>query len=227
MHADHATRSGTHPQSPAASALESSLRAHHDWLRSGGSEGEQIDFRGQDLSGVDLSRTDLRQADFDGCRLFDTDLRFCKLDFADLSRVAGLLARQVAGADLTGCKLPDSVILNPPLAQVHDLVVSARKTLLVMLLAIGYLWLTIGTTSLAQAQLQGADMAGADLESADLRGAQLHGARLPGAKLHRAVLVDTGLEGVDLSLAIGLSCGQIRQAKTDGTTRLPSSLHCE
>ncbi len=125
----------------------SMLAEHAAWLGSDGTRGRRADLRCADLSGRDLSGADLRFADLRGANLQRTDLRHCRLDYADLTECRGLLTRQLAGADLTGCRVPESTELDDPLEQLQDHIVSARKIMLAMILGIGYLWLTIGTTT--------------------------------------------------------------------------------
>ncbi|WP_412744781.1 pentapeptide repeat-containing protein [Krasilnikovia sp. MM14-A1004] len=71
---------------------------------------------------------------------------------------------------------------------------------------------------LGRADLRGADLRGALLIGADLRGADLRLADLTGADLRGA-----DLRGADLAEALFVTPAQISAARTDETTRLPSS----
>src|SRR5213075_2909610 len=69
---------------------------------------------GSDLGNTDLAGTDFRGEDLSGTRfgnsnLAGADLRESILRDADLSGVAGLQSEQLAGADLSGAKLPNSL----------------------------------------------------------------------------------------------------------------------
>ena len=58
----------------------------------------------------------------------------------------GLLPAHLAGADLTGAKLPDEIAKFPALGQVAAISSEARKIFIGLLAACVYSWLVIGTT---------------------------------------------------------------------------------
>ena len=59
----------------------------------------------------------------------------------------GLLPEHLAGADLTGAKLPDEIAKFPALDQVAAISSEARKIFIGLLAACVYSWLVIGTTT--------------------------------------------------------------------------------
>jgi uncharacterized protein YjbI with pentapeptide repeats len=65
----------------------------------------------------------------------------------DLSEIKELLPAHLAGADLTGAKLPDEVAKFPALGQVAEISTEARKVFIGLLAACVYSWLVIGTTT--------------------------------------------------------------------------------
>ena len=90
---------------------------------------------------------------------------------------------------------------------------------------------------LAGANLKGANLAGANLKGANLSGTDLSGANLAGADLTGAYLTDAELTGANLGSADlrktrligvkGLTCKQVRTAKTDRPTKLSDAEECD
>ena len=74
------------------------------------------------------------------------DLRDADLKDQDLTKVKGLLPEDLAGADLTGAKLPDQIAKFPALDQVAAISSAARKIFVGLVAACVYSWLVIGTT---------------------------------------------------------------------------------
>lgn len=104
---------------------------------------------GADLYGANLRSADLQDVNFSGADLFQADLRESNLQGADLSTAkGGLLSRQLAGSDLTGAKLPDSLAkLYDGLSSVKEISDSAQKLFLALLAGCLYSWLTIAQTT--------------------------------------------------------------------------------
>jgi uncharacterized protein YjbI with pentapeptide repeats len=101
-----------------------------------------------DMKHADLCGADLRGATFDGTNLSGASLREADLQGVDLSTNRGLQTEQLAGADLTGTKLPDELTrLYEKLENVNNISESARKLFLAVLAACLYSWLTIATTT--------------------------------------------------------------------------------
>jgi Pentapeptide repeats (8 copies) len=105
---------------------------------------QKAELIGTDLRRADLQRADLRSANLDGAKLREADLKG-----ADLSTVeGGLRPEQLAGADLTGAKLPPPIDkLFGDLDAVKGISESARKLFVAMLVACFYSWLTIAATT--------------------------------------------------------------------------------
>jgi hypothetical protein len=110
---------------------------------------EDIDLSGLDLSHASLRHVTFRNVKFGNCDLSEADLREAALSGADLSGVTGFLEpQQLAGSDLTGAKLPDSLReLFENLDVAKGVSANAQKLFIAMLAACLYSWLTIATTS--------------------------------------------------------------------------------
>jgi uncharacterized protein YjbI with pentapeptide repeats len=107
------------------------------------------DLSNTNLAGADLKRADLRGARFTGANLTGASLREADLQGSDLGGiVGGLKTEQIAGADLTGAKLPETLAeLFKKLDAVKGISDSAQKLFVGTLGACLYSWLTIGTTT--------------------------------------------------------------------------------
>lgn len=75
------------------------------------------------------------------------ELRGADLRNQDLTGIEGFLPEHLAGADLTGAKLPDEIAKFPALGQVAAISAEARKVFIGLLAACVYSWLVIGTTT--------------------------------------------------------------------------------
>jgi uncharacterized protein YjbI with pentapeptide repeats len=144
------------------------------WAQWRGSQSDVPHLSGANLTGWDLSRRNLRDADLKHAKLNDADLtgadlqgaalqgvmliesnlsgtslREANLQGVDLSAAKrGLQTEQLAGADLTGAKLPEELTkLYDGLQNVNNTSESARKLFLAVLAACLYSWLTIATTT--------------------------------------------------------------------------------
>ena len=113
--------------------LRELIEAHRSWLDSAGEAGKQADLTGKSesadlvdarlpnglfqktiLKGADLTLADFRagnlvQANLAEANLLGTQLQQCNLQAADLRGSTGLLSPQLAGANLFGSVLPESV----------------------------------------------------------------------------------------------------------------------
>jgi len=104
------------------------------------------DLQGADLTGINLSGADLSHGSFTRAILVDTKLQETILVGANLAGSVGLVPAQLAGADLTNARLPDSIKFEG--VNVVDKASENAKTLLISILgACVYSWLTIGTTT--------------------------------------------------------------------------------
>ena len=123
------------------------------------------DLRGAQLSGADLctvnfSKANLARADLQGAILAEANLREAQLPWtllsdanlqhADLTHATGLLAGQLAGANVAGAQLPEEIRLFPELAIVEQLSQGLQSLFFVLLSACVYSILTIATTTHAR-----------------------------------------------------------------------------
>ncbi len=118
------------------------------------------DLHGATLSGVDLvnanltaanlENADLRDANLQGAILLRATLRNANLENTDLTKTVGLLPAQLAGANLSGVRLPDKFGDFDGLRVVEEESKNARGLYFATLLACFYGWLTIGTTTDAE-----------------------------------------------------------------------------
>jgi uncharacterized protein YjbI with pentapeptide repeats len=134
---------------PARENLRQTLEQHASWLDSAGESGARADFSGKNLEsadlvdsrlarsfllkanlkGADLTLADLRegtlvQANLSDANLLATKLGHANLQAADLRGATGLLSAQLAGANLFGATLPESVSPSAGLKLVREV---ARK----------------------------------------------------------------------------------------------------
>lgn len=133
------------------------MDAHRQWLDSGGQEVQKAEFgganlQGLDLSGYSLSGLDFREANlarvkFGDAQVEETSFRSADLREADLSGARGLLAPQLAGADLAGAKLPESFKEFTALKHVEAASGHVQKIFFLLLLVCVYCWLTIAITT--------------------------------------------------------------------------------
>lgn len=100
------------------------------------------------LRSANLQRADLTGANLQGANLPRSDLRETILQDADLNSVKGLQGGQLAGADVSGAKLPEDISkFEAGLKVVEDASRNARKLFFAMLSACAYALLTIATTT--------------------------------------------------------------------------------
>jgi uncharacterized protein YjbI with pentapeptide repeats len=132
---------------PGNQQLSDILTAHQLWLQTDGQQGECAVLHRIDLSGLDLSASDWRRAQFRECRLEQTRFFAARLNYADFTDSDCLLAAQLAGADISGARLPAGLDPEVRLQHVEALTIGCRKLFFVMLLVVGYVWLTLATTS--------------------------------------------------------------------------------
>ena len=142
---------------PTPEDFSGMLSAHRQWERSGGKEGHQADFAGANLQGLDLTGHDLSGLNFRGANLVrakfgdahveGASFRAADLREADMGGVRGLLAPQLAGADLAGAKLPDSLKEFAGVQHVYAASDHVQKLFFILLLVCVYCWLTIAVTT--------------------------------------------------------------------------------
>lgn len=140
--------------------FEDVLEQHRRWIESGGRSGtradlaganfEDADMIGAELAGANLFRANFRGADllmanFRGACLVEADLRDANLVGANLHEASlagaklgtasGLLAPQLAGANLLGAVMPDTISLADELGQIRRVSARVRKLLAAVALA--------------------------------------------------------------------------------------------
>lgn len=115
------------------------------------------DFRWADLWGVEFDGGHFYQADFEGAMLANS--RFGKADVsaanfrdadlgeADLSHTKGLMPANLSGAKLANARLPEQVRRFERLGRADKAAQSAKSTLIALLGACLYCWLTIAATN--------------------------------------------------------------------------------
>ncbi|MFB3062010.1 MAG: pentapeptide repeat-containing protein [Candidatus Binatia bacterium] len=103
--------------------------------------------RKADLSGADLKGAVLIEANLREAHLTKAILREANLQDTDFSDATGLLDSQLAGTNLSGARLPDSIAKFEGLKQVEETSRNARKIFFIVLLGCAYSWLTIATTT--------------------------------------------------------------------------------
>ncbi|HEV2299201.1 MAG TPA: pentapeptide repeat-containing protein [Candidatus Acidoferrales bacterium] len=155
--------------------FEDVLEQHRRWIDSDGRAGkradlsganfESADMIGAELAGANLFRAnfqgaDLLMANFRGACLVEADLREATLVGANfretslagarLETSTGLLAPQLAGANLLGAMMPDTVSLGDELVQVASVSRNVRKLLAAVALACAIAWVILLRTTDAQ-----------------------------------------------------------------------------
>ncbi len=107
----------------------------------------RADLSNAKLSHALLQKSVLSYANFSNTNLEDAKLEDADLKSTDLSKTTGLIAKQLAGTNLTGVILPDSINVVEPLNEIGDLAKSAKVIFIAVILACFYSWLTIGATN--------------------------------------------------------------------------------
>jgi uncharacterized protein YjbI with pentapeptide repeats len=206
----------------AREVLKEGIEAFNVWRTTGIATGQvdevllsQADFRGMDLSALNLATVNFSRANLREANLSRTDLTGANLSRADLTR-ANLTRAYLTGANLASATLSEATLHGADLRRA-DL----TRANLVGAKASGA---DLCRANFSVARLHEADLSGAtlreahfnesylcrvDLSQADLRGAflsgadltqaNLSGAKLGGASLVAAILIQTNLTNADLS----------------------------
>jgi uncharacterized protein YjbI with pentapeptide repeats len=132
--------------------LKKIRRQHQKWLETKGRKGKQADLSFANLQQAALGGANLRQVWFRGANLQQasfhaSSLREAHLQNANLTGATGLLASQLAGANVSGATLPKNIHEFKELEQVEKITQKAQKLFLSVLLVCVYCWLTIATTT--------------------------------------------------------------------------------
>src|SRR5215471_10762180 len=162
---------------------------------------------GTNLAGADLSGADLSGANLKGSNLARANLKRSRLVGAELAGShlgkANLNGTSLAGADLGGTNLAEADLAGADLTNVD-----------------------LAGAALTGADLTGANLTGAKLNNANLESAKLNNANLSDANVTEAYLGSARLEAVNLSSVKGITCAQVRVARTDRGTKLPDGMKC-
>jgi uncharacterized protein YjbI with pentapeptide repeats len=159
------------PDRPSRVDLREALEQHAAWLDSGGETGTRADLSGKhlegsdlvdarlagslllkaNLKGADLTLADLRgttlvQANLADANLLGTKLEQADLQAADLRGATGLLSAQLAGTNLFGASLPESVSPLAGLKLAREVARRIEWLMAVMLPLCGLVWFRIFTT---------------------------------------------------------------------------------
>jgi uncharacterized protein YjbI with pentapeptide repeats len=108
---------------------------------------QRVVLREANLSGANLRDTNLQGAELLGSNLQEAALQQANLRDADLSGSTGLIASQLAGADVAGARLPESVSTFAGLGTIQALTQQARRLFLLLLLGCVVAWLSIAATT--------------------------------------------------------------------------------
>ncbi len=143
--------------------LRQGVRAWNEWRDSNpGLRPDLTEARlpGADLCQMNLAKANLARADLRGARLCEANLQGAQLrwtilaeahlQYADLTAATGLLAGQLAGADVSGAQLPEEIRSFPELTLVEQLSQGLQSLFLVLLSACVYCILTLATTTHAR-----------------------------------------------------------------------------
>jgi hypothetical protein len=98
--------------------LKSVLIAHHEWLDSGGIEGERADFSGRHLIGADLRNIDLTGALFSDAVLWDAKLGGAVLSEADFTN-CNLRGASFVETNLRNATLHNTILIGTDLTGAH------------------------------------------------------------------------------------------------------------
>ncbi len=90
----------------------------------------ETDLSGASLHTTDLTGTDLRGVNLRDTKLVGTKLREANLQNADLTGATGLMAGQLAGANVSGAKLPEDIHKFEALTTVEEASKNTRKIFL-------------------------------------------------------------------------------------------------
>ena len=195
----HGDRNRHELRSDVQDAMNSISGCHDRQSKLEYAAGFRLDFRGADLSGVDLftarlSRANFSKADLAGARFDDADLVGVEFSHANLveARLSDADSRggRFNHAHMCGAQLPGANLAKSDLSNVR--LENARVSEANLSHAILY------NANLAGIYLQNSDLSEAKLQDANLTGASLYKANLEGAKLSNAILAGADLSGSNL-----------------------------
>lgn len=112
-----------------------------------GAELQGVVLREANLSGANVRGADLQGAELQGCNLQATTLHHANLRDANLFGVIGLTASQLAGCNVAGAQLPETVRTFDGLSTVRALTKQARRLFHLLFLVSAFAWLSITATT--------------------------------------------------------------------------------
>jgi len=107
---------------------------------------QDANLQGARLWQADLQGANLQEANLQGADLYEAKLQEADLQDANLTDARGLLGKQLAGANVSGAKLPEDIHEFEGLKTLEEASRNARKIFQVMLIACAYSLLTIFST---------------------------------------------------------------------------------
>ncbi len=108
---------------------------------------QDANLQGAMLIGANLQGAGLTDANLRSAKLGHATLREANLQDADLTDVKGLLAEQLAGANISGATLPGDIAEFKGLDHVTEISKHARNIFLAAIVGCVFSWLTIATTT--------------------------------------------------------------------------------
>lgn len=170
-----------------------------------------LDFRSSDLAGADFSGSLFYQANLGGCNLDGAVFFVANLQKANLTN-ASLMRADLRGCNLAGANLSGTNLVSVDMREGAMATKDRRGNINLMLqtgaegdvsrkAAGGYFteYVDASEALFIDARLNRAFLRGADFSGAVLEGADLTLAQMQGAKFVNAVLLNTRLDGVELS----------------------------
>lgn len=164
-----------------------------------------VNLAGADLRGAWLTNAQLDRADLQGADLSTAVLQGAQLAGANLVR-ASLFAADLTAADLTGANARHGTLSE---ADASGAVLTGAN---------------LDEAYLVKADLTGAELTGATLSEARFKRADLSGAKLAESDLRRTDFDGALLAGATLAGANHLAGEQLRCARLDATTTLPTGV---
>jgi uncharacterized protein YjbI with pentapeptide repeats len=159
------------------------LHEHDLWIESNGQRGRRGDFRGRDLSDVNLERLNFNGANLSRTNFSGAILAYCQFLLADLSEAnlshANLYMADLMGANLRGANLYRSSLRYANLGPATIWRPGASET--------GRMW----SVNLEKANLSFADLSEANLKEANMSGADLTDADIEEINVSGSVIKDT------------------------------------
>ena len=165
----------------------------------------ETNLRGANLSGAYLYKANLSEANLSGAYLYKANLRGANLSGAYLTEA------DLSGAQLNGANLSEANLFRADLRHAYLHLTDLRRADLreadlsrahlsrVDPREADHSEVVFRMEHVSGANLSGANLNGANLNGANLSGADLSGANLSGAHLGRALVLETNLEGADLT----------------------------